>query len=562
MSGIHFFRAWWPSHVTPLIVALCVVTTGSAAEPPATDYIPDASYYLLMAEIAIQRSEYLTAAEEYSNAAAQSSDPELAGRATEFAFEYGYDAYALNSVRRWLVLDPENALAHDYAGRLRLRRNELDQALQHWQLSLGPIDERTDEDYFALAADLGEEQNAKGVTKLLSRLVINDPDSFALRLVLGQAAFRSGAFDLALGSALLAAEVDQEWIEPQILRARSLLSMGSEFQALEIMEALLTQQPFLGFELEFVRMLASSGRSSRAMETLRELATKYGVNAELVRMHGMLSMAQDDLDSAERDFTELANRGQDVYESFYYLGQIETTRGDYREAIRYFNRINGGAYLFPAQLSIGSVYHSLGEHQAGIDHLEKFAIDYPHFAVDSLSPRAQLLQQMGRREDALAVYDRLLRFRPRSVDVMIQRAVLLDELGRMDDSIDEMRRAREVAPMNSAVLNSLGYTLANRTRRLSEAYPLIRLALELEPNSPATIDSMGWVLFRQGKLEAARSYLELAYSMMDDPELVAHLGEVWWATGEKARATDLWDSALVKFPDSEPLKATRQKYLK
>jgi tetratricopeptide (TPR) repeat protein len=297
------------------------------------------------------------------------------------------------------------------------------------------------------------------------------------------------------------------------------------------------------------------------MEKIRELVKKYGINAELVRMHGLLSLAQEDLDRAEQDFKELVNRGDDVYESLYYLGQIALARGEYREGIRILGRIHGGAYLFPAQLNIAGAYHSLGQQQAGIDHLKKFGADYPHFAVASLKPQAQLLRQMGRRDDALATYDLILRFQPRSVDVMILRAVLLEESGRLDEAIDEMRRALEIAPLDASVLNTLGYTLANRTRRYSEAYRLIRLAFELEPDSPAIVDSMGWVLFRQGKLEIARSYLELAYSMMEDPELVAHLGEVLWATGEQVRATELWDAGLVKYPDSEPLKTTRQRYL-
>jgi tetratricopeptide (TPR) repeat protein len=72
---------------------------------------------------------------------------------------------------------------------------------------------------------------------------------------------------------------------------------------------------------------------------------------------------------------------------------------------------------------------------------------------------------------------------------------------------------------------------------------------------------MGWVLYRQGRLEEARSYLEQAYSMLDDPELVAHLGEVWWVTGEQDRARELWDLSLKSNPDSKPLLEVRAKYL-
>jgi tetratricopeptide (TPR) repeat protein len=563
MSWSHLYRA-----VTALIFAVFLSAPlgfemGRAAETggSSSDYIPDASYYLLMAEIAIQRKEYLTAAEEYSNAAAQSTDPELAGRAAEFAFEYGYDAFALSGVRRWLSLDPENRLAHEYAARLHFRRHDFDQALDHWRIALGPVDERSEEDYFSLGADLGEENDAVGVTRLLSRLAADAPDSPALRLVLGQAALRSGAYDLALGSAGLAARGAPEWVEPEILRARALLSSGAEYQALEVMEALLSRQPSLGIELEFVRLLAASGRNTRAMETLRDLVKKYGVYPELVRLHGLLSLSVEDTDAAERDFKELARRSENVYESLFYLGQIAQTRGDYRDSIRLLGRVLGGPYLFPAQLNIASAYSSLGEYQAGIDHLQKFAVKYPHYAVDSLQPQALLLQQMGRTDEALATYDLILRFAPRNVELLVLKAVLLEESGDLGAGMKVMREAVAIAPYNAGVLNTLGYTLVNRTRRHAEGYRLIRLALELQPESPAIVDSMGWALYRLGRLEEARSYLELAYSLMEDPELVAHLGELLWVTGEQERATELWNSAIVTFPDSKPLNSTREKYL-
>ena len=50
-----------------------------------TDYVPDASYHLLMAEIALERSEYLVAVKEYLRAAEASTDSNVARRSTEFA---------------------------------------------------------------------------------------------------------------------------------------------------------------------------------------------------------------------------------------------------------------------------------------------------------------------------------------------------------------------------------------------------------------------------------------------------------------------------------------------
>jgi len=103
--------------------------------------------------------------------------------------------------------------------------------------------------------------------------------------------------------------------------------------------------------------------------------------------------------------------------------------------------------------------------------------------------------------------------------------------------------------------------LTNRTRRHDEAYRLIRLALELDPGSAPVIDSMGWVLYRKGRLDEARSYLELALSQLEDPEIMAHLGEVLWVSDERERALAIWDKGLVDYPDSQPLIETRLRFV-
>jgi tetratricopeptide (TPR) repeat protein len=545
--------------VAAAAVSGCASTMREAA--PSVNYIPDASYYLMMAEIALQERQYRTVAQEYLNAAQQSSDPELASRSTQFAFEYGFDSFALSSAQRWLVLEPDNPAAHEYAGRLCLRRNNVDQALYHWRESLGPGDEYTDEQYLALGANLAEEDNAAGATRVLIQLGIEAPESAGLQLALAQAALRSGAYDLALHAARKALQSDAEWLQPQFVIAQALLSSGAETEAMQHMQEIVERSPNLLVELEYVRMLSASGRVADANEELQRLAKKYGGQTEIARMHGLLSMIAGDLDRAENVFSQLLASSSHVYESYFYLGQIASLRQDYPEAIKFFSRISGGERLVPAQLGISQAYFQLGEPQTGLAHLETFVENYPHHAFDIVMTRTSLLHAMDRDSEALEVYDDALRYKPDSIDLLIARATLLDQMNRVDEALEAMEYVVAIAPMNANALNTFGYTLANKTKRHDEAYRHIRVALELEPHSPAIIDSMGWVLYRQGRLEESRSYLEQAYSMLDDPELVAHLGEVWWETGEQDRARELWDQALKSNPDSKPLLDARARYL-
>jgi Flp pilus assembly protein TadD len=61
---------------------------------------------------------------------------------------------------------------------------------------------------------------------------------------------------------------------------------------------------------------------------------------------------------------------------------------------------------------------------------------------------------------------------------------------------------------------------------------------------------MGWVLFRQGDLPGALSYLERSYGKREDPEIAAHLGEVLWTLGRQDDARRVLRDAQKKFPSN------------
>jgi tetratricopeptide (TPR) repeat protein len=64
---------------------------------------------------------------------------------------------------------------------------------------------------------------------------------------------------------------------------------------------------------------------------------------------------------------------------------------------------------------------------------------------------------------------------------------------------------------------------------------------------------MGWAHFRLGNLEESEKYLRRALAERPDPEIAAHLGEVLWAKGERARAEEVWQSQLKETPDNPVL---------
>ena len=124
-----------------------------------------------------------------------------------------------------------------------------------------------------------------------------------------------------------------------------------------------------------------------------------------------------------------------------------------------------------------------------------------------------------------------------------------------------LRRLIELRPDNPQAYNALGYAYADRNERLAEARQLIEKALALAPDDGFILDSMGWVLYRQGDLAGALTYLERSYAKREDPEIAAHLGEVLWALGRQDDARRLLQEAQKVHPTNEALAETVRKFI-
>ncbi|HET9886875.1 MAG TPA: tetratricopeptide repeat protein, partial [bacterium] len=74
---------------------------------------------------------------------------------------------------------------------------------------------------------------------------------------------------------------------------------------------------------------------------------------------------------------------------------------------------------------------------------------------------------------------------------------------------------------------------------------------ELEPDNGAFLDSLGWALFKKGKMEDARKYLEKAAQKNgSDATILEHLGDVHQAMGNEEKARQAWEKAREADPQA------------
>ena len=84
---------------------------------------------------------------------------------------------------------------------------------------------------------------------------------------------------------------------------------------------------------------------------------------------------------------------------------------------------------------------------------------------------------------------------------------------------------------------------ANNCRR---ARALIEKAVRLEPKNGAYLDSLGWVLFKQKQPQQALPWLLKAVEFSPEPDatVLDHLGEVYMALRQPAKAIEAWKKSL------------------
>ena len=173
-----------------------------------------------------------------------------------------------------------------------------------------------------------------------------------------------------------------------------------------------------------------------------------------------------------------------------------------------------------------------------------------------LIAEAALLRENGRIQEAFDFLEQQIAENPEQTDLLSESALMEERLNKLDLMENRLRNLIELRPDNPNAYNALGYAYADRNERLPEARQLIEKALALAPDDAAILDSMGWVLFRQGDLPGALSYLERSYGKHEDPEIAAHLGEVLWVIGRQEEARRLLSEAQKKFPSNTVLSDT------
>ncbi|MBA3453323.1 MAG: tetratricopeptide repeat protein [Deltaproteobacteria bacterium] len=131
------------------------------------------------------------------------------------------------------------------------------------------------------------------------------------------------------------------------------------------------------------------------------------------------------------------------------------------------------------------------------------------------------------------------------------RARLADHIGDVEGALAVLEPLIREHPDSAIALNLAGYLLADANRRLPDAENWLRKARDLAPGDPAVLDSWGWLLLRKGDSRGAVRALDRASRFApNEPEILVHLAAAWIADGAPKTAAGLLDRAAAMRPSA------------
>lgn len=566
-----------PGKTAPKITkspALPEVTASTGISNSAMD--AELFYELLLSELSVQSNEPGAGFSLVLNAARRSNDAQLYQRAVELALQSRSGEAALQAARAWHQAQPASRPANRALLQILLALNRLSDTLEPLKTELmmaGP-QERT----LAIAAIPRSYLQASD--KKLAASIVEQ----AMTEYTSQPATAAAAW-LAIGRMRLGND-DLPGTMEAAQRAQishgSDASIGPAMLALELMErkqpnaealvrSYIDSQPAPEIRMAYARVLADLRRYPESMVQLQKLTVEKADYAESWLLLGTLQLQERQTDSAEsslKRYVELAktstednaertqDRNRALAQAYLSLAQIAEDRKDYAAAEAWIARIDNAQDLIGAQSRRASIL----AHQGRMDEARKLIQSLPEKTADDarmkVMTEVQLLRENKQFQIAYDLLSTAINRSPEDADLLYDQAMLAEKLQRLDEMERLLRQIIKLKPDYPQAYNALGFSLADRNVRVPEAKQLILKALKATPNDPFIQDSLGWAEFRLGNKAEALRILAAAYKAKPDVEISAHLGEVLWSLGQRAKAIAIWKQGQRLNRENETLMET------
>ena len=530
----------WALHLALIAAASCALPIHANAQ--GSEKVQNSAitgellYEILLGELNLRLGEPAAGFSLLLDAARKSNDAQLYDRAVDIALKARSGDGALMAARAWSQAWPQDRKANSQVFQILVALNQVNESLEPLKKELSLATETERDNAINLIprhyARVTDKKKATSVVEqaLEPYLTKNNTTGAAAWTTVGRMRLASNDLNGALDAVRKGQSADTKASGPSLL-------------ALELM-----------------------GRKVTEAEPLVQLALKRQDNTDLAMSHVRVLIELARYEEAATQLQAITSKDPKVAEAWLVLGSIQYEQGQDKEAEASLSRYVDLASKAPSDSNSRGLTQAqtrraaLLARQGKLVEARQLIQQLPANNADEERSRTLAEVQLLRdNRQWQAAFDLLSAHSGEDIDLLYEQAMLAEKLNQLDDMERLLRAIIAKNPSYYNAYNALGFSLADRNIRLTEAKQLIIKALTFAPDDPFITDSLGWVEFRLGNLPSALSYLQKAYKARADAEIAAHLGEVLWQLKRTTEAIQIWREGLSTAPTNETLQETLQR---
>lgn len=255
--------------------------------------------------------------------------------------------------------------------------------------------------------------------------------------------------------------------------------------------------------------------------------------------------ASDDAEVAGKAFIETH---PDKSLGYYIMGTVSYNANDFAKAKEYYQQaleLDSKNFITLYQLSLCEI--ELHDYQSVINITNKAIELYPE------QPLFYLFQGIGYFN--LKDYESTVKVLEKGRKLSANKELTANfdtyigdtynQLNNKQKSFEAYDRVLKSDPNNIYVLNNYAYYLSLDNQDLERALQMSGKTIKAEPKNATYLDTYAWVLYKLGRYQEAKKYMDKVFKYDKNPNGVnyEHLGDIFYKLGDTKNAVKNWKKA-------------------
>ncbi|MGA0047146.1 MAG: tetratricopeptide repeat protein [Methylophilaceae bacterium] len=553
-----------------LIISSFLVFTNLIAEEEVETFNPNLPaqiseanaefvYKFLLAEIALQRNDPNAAGHLYLDLAKLTKNSFLAQNAAQLGSMVRNGRLALDAADVWSKLDPKSADAQKVLAEMYIASGNLAKARPIVKKILESEESKGD-GFLYLNNILSRVENKTNALRFIIDIAKPYPNMVEAHFAVAHTAHMAGNDSIRDRELKIVDSLDPKW-ETSILFKGAILFQQDPNQAIEEYKKYIQKNPKSNaVRLELAKALVQTEKYAEAKQHFEKLVTSPLASSDLSLTVALLALESGDDLVAEKYLKQALERKYPNPDQIYmYLARIYAQREDLANVLNWVEKISAGPMFVDSRIFAAQSIRAKNGVSDAIKYLEQFKSLDRQEKLKFLQLKTSFLYNDNQYQQAINLMLTEEDKYNDSAEFYFDFGLLYEKNKDFESMEKHLKKAISLKPDYAIAYNALGYSYADRNIKLDDAKKYIEIALSIDPQNHYILDSMGWVHFRLGNYDIAYEFITKAYTIQEDPEIAAHLGEVLWKQGKQNEAISIWQSSLEKFPENLILIETKNR---